>query len=493
MDAGFPGQNVWPLTLVGVAIVLVAVRGQTLLRGSLVGFTAGCAFYLVHISWAAEYLGPVPWLALSVTESLFWAGFGALAALSYALIPRVWPGTCGRYVAVPLVVAALWVGREELSGSWPYGGFSWGRVAMSQSTGPFAPLVSWGGMAALSFSLVALVAVAVSLVADRDRWLQGATAVAAVTALLLVVPVFPSESSGTYRVAAVQGNGPAGYFSERARGDLFSAQLNASAPVRDETVDAVVWPENASEYDPLSSDREAERLSGIAAWLGAPLTLGTVTQRDGLFYNSTLSVAPDAGVVDFYDKKHPVPFGEYVPDRAFWESLAPDLIGLIQREYVPGQRDGVLQLGKITAGSAICFDITDDRAMRSLISDGAEIILAQSNNADFGRTDESEQQLAIARLRAIELGRTVVNISTVGTSATVAADGSTLTQLEPYTAGVMFADVTTSRSVTAAARWGESIAIFLSIAPLVLLLTALAATSRVGLGSLSGRRRSPIS
>ncbi|WP_440711678.1 apolipoprotein N-acyltransferase [Herbiconiux sp. YIM B11900] len=491
LDAGFPGQNLWPLTLAGVAMVLVALRGQSLPRGLLLGFVAGVAFYLLQISWAAEYLGPVPWLALTVTESLFWSGFGLLTALAYRVAPAAWPVRWGRLLVAPVVVAGLWVAREELSGAWPYGGFSWGRVAMSQSMSPFAPIVSWGGMAALTFALVAVVAVIVSLTAERSRLLPLTGAVVATTTVLLLVPVFPTESAGTFRIGAVQGNGPAGYFSERSRGDLLAAQLEASAPLRDAKVDAVIWPENASEFDPLSSAEEADRLTAIAGRFNAPLTLGVITERDGLFYNSTIAVDPAGGVVDVYDKKHPVPFGEYVPDRPFWEMLAPDLIGLIQREYVPGQRDGVLQLGAMVAGSAICFDITDDRVMRSLVADGAEIILAQSNNADFGATDESVQQLAIARLRAIELGRTVVNISTVGTSAIIAPNGATVAQLEPFAPGVMVADVATSRGVTPATRWGDSVALAVSVWPLMVLVAAAAAGANVrrsrGLSRALGR------
>ena len=51
----------------------------------------------------------------------------------------------------------------------------------------------------------------------------------------------------------------------------------------------------------------------------------------------------------------------------------------------------------------------------------------QTNNADFRGTDENLQQLAVARIRAVETGRTVVNVSTVGTSQIIRPDGSTLT------------------------------------------------------------------
>lgn len=476
MDAGFPSQNVWPMTLLGAGLVLVAVRGQRVVVGTVLGFGAGVSFYLVQISWAGEYLGPIPWLALTVTESLFWGLFGGLAAWSYRVIPRALPGGWGRFVVLPMTVAGLWVGREEFAGAWPYGGFSWGRVAMSQSEGPFAPVVSWGGMAGLSFVLVLLVAVTVELLAERVRPPRVAVVLAAGVAVLSAVPLFPVDSTRTARIGAVQGNGPAGYFADRSPGDLLAAQTVASESLIGAGVDAVVWPENASEFDPLSSASAMGDLQELAAAFGAPFTLGTITERDGRYYNSTLAIDPVDGVTDVYDKKHPVPFGEYVPDRGFWEKLAPDLIGLIQREYVPGERDGILRLGQVVAGSAICFDITDDRVMRSLVVDGAELILAQSNNADFGRTDESLQQLAIARLRAMELGRSVVNISTVGTSAIITPAGKTLAQLEPFTAGVMVKDVPTSSSITPAAVLGGPIALLLSVGPLLVLIGAAAGT-----------------
>src|SRR5690606_18342953 len=84
------------------------------------------------------------------------------------------------------------------------------------------------------------------------------------------------------------------------------------------------------------------------------------------------------------------------------------------------------------------------------LGDDASIILAPTNNADFGRTDESAQQLAIARLRAIETHRTVVNISTVGTSAIIAPDGSTIDQLPVFEPGFMLESVPLSDTVTPA-------------------------------------------
>ena len=178
--------------------------------------------------------------------------------------------------------------------------------------------------------------------------------------------------------------------------------------------------------------------------------VGTITQRDDKLFNTSLQWEAGKGAVDYYDKKHPVPFGEYVPDRAFWRPFAPALIDLIGRDYTPGTRDNVFDIGGVRAGISICFDIVDDQLLTDMMRGGAQVILAQTNNADFGETDENQQQLAIARLRAIESGRALVNISTVGSSQIVGPDGRTISSIAPFKPGHMVADVPLGTTTTPA-------------------------------------------
>jgi len=475
LDAGFPDQDVWFMALLGVACVLTALMGRRFWSALSVGFVAGLSFYLTHVVWSALYLGPIPWLALSILQALFYSVAAGLIALAYRWVPVAWPTRAGRLVALPAVVGGIWVAREDFAGTWPYGGFAWGRIAYSQSTGPVAELVSWVGVSGLSFLVVTTIALVVQL-AREGGISSGVRVTTAWTVLtvLVVVPLWPSLAQGSTRIAAVQGNGSAGYFGNSQPGDLLRAQVAATRPIVKEKVDLVVWPENATDLDPLTSARAAATIDGLAREMDAPFVLGAITERDGLLFNSTLLWAPQVGVQDIYDKKHPVPFGEYVPDREFWQALAPDLIGLIQRDYEIGTRDGVFRTPTVNAGSVICFDIVDDRVIRDLVDDGAEVILAQSNNADFGRTDESVQQLAIARLRALETGRAVVNISTVGTSAIISPDGRTLAQLPAFTAGSMIEDVPVMRGRTPAMMFGAPLAGGITIGSLAVLGASLA-------------------
>lgn len=452
LDAGFPDRDWWPLAFVGIGMVLLALRGRRAGSAFLVGWVAGESFYLVHVAWSALYLGPVPWVALSTLEALFCGVGGILIALAYRWVPRAFPTRLGRLGLMPVLVAGLWILREYVTGTWPYGGFSWGRVAESQSDSPFAPLAAWLGIAGLGFLMVWLVALLLELgfavdVRGRERGLLAAVAIAVV----LAVPAWPTPTEGTIRIAAVQGNGPAGYFDNAAPGAVLDAQIEETQRISpDENVDMVVWPEGSALPDPLRDPTTAAVLDALSRRYDAPFVVGTITFRDGQYFNTSLQWQAGKGATAFYDKKHPVPFGEYVPDRSFWRPFAPDLIDLIGRDYTPGTRENVFEVNGVRAGISICFDIVDDQLLTDMMQGGAQVILAQTNNADFGETDENQQQLAIARLRAIESGRSLVNISTVGSSQIIGPDGKTLTQIPPFRSGHMIADVPLGTTTTPA-------------------------------------------
>lgn len=463
VDAGFPGRGWWPLTFVGIGLTLACLIGRRNGSALLVGFVASLTFYLTQISWASLFLGLLPMAALSVLESLFAALGGLAIALAYRWMPRVWPGVWGRMALLPIAVAGLWTAREAWAAVWPYGGFSWGRAAMSESDGPFAPLFGWLGMSGVSFVMVLLIAVSIECirVAGAPR-LARVTAPVALASALLVVPAWQGGTEGSMRVAAVQGAGKAGYFDGSTANELLQAQLDATAPLFGEKVDVVLWPEGTTYADPLTDKYTGQVFDYVSQQMDAPLIAQGITTSDDRYYNTVMLWKSGQGALDLYNKKNPVPFGEYVPDRAFWRPFAPDLIDLIGREYTPGTTDMVFDVNGVTVGVNICFDIVDDQLLTDSVNEGAQVIFASSNNADFGMTDESAQQLAIARIRAMELSRSVVNISTVGLSAVIAPDGSIVQQLPWYEPGSMVQDVALSTTITPAVTLGRELEWFVS-------------------------------
>ncbi len=479
LDAATPGLSWWPLAFPAVALVCAAVWQQRARWGFLVGALAGAAFWMPHIGWLTLYLGPIPWAALCALMILWFGLFGVAAAVAtrglrrIAILRRSAAALAGAQAAS---VAGLWMLREQLQGAIPYGGFAWGRLATTQADGPLLQSVSWLGFAGLSalLAFASVVPVAVALVA-RDRGasvrpvLVGVAASLAVLVALAALPAAPLEQSGALRVAAVQGNSKSGIFDDREAGGVIRDHFTATEELLDRleaegrTVDVIVWPENSAEFAAPDQLIRSQRLAKLAERAGAPIVVGTVlANEDGTYSNSSLVWNSEGPTDARYDKRYPVPFAEYMPNRPFFRAIVPDLVDLVQLEYAPGTRPSALEVdtsaGVIRAGIAICFDIIFDPQAVAMASDGAQVIFAQTNNADFGRTDESAQQLAIARTRAVEMGRAVVNDSTVGTSAVVAPDGRSLDELQPFTRDAMVAEVPLVEGLTPALRFGGAIA-----------------------------------
>lgn len=492
----FPTEGIWILAPVSVALIVASVVGTGFWLGALLGFISGQAFYISHIEWISLYLGPVPLIALTTLQSLFFAvGMGAIALTWRKLFngksnfSQLW---------LALAVACLWTAREWLANNFPYGGFPWSRMAMTQSESILSRYAWLGGMSLVSF-VVALIGVLLLLAIIKYRRSKQYLfpAVATIPLLFLVPLVFPlgnTDLTGEIKIAAVQGNANAGLFANPEKGSILKNHVEATklmTPGQKADLDLIVWPENASDIDPLRSETANQIVSDYVAEYQAPLAFGTLTRRGEESYNSTL-LWDATGPVDYYDKTRPVPFAEYVPDREFWRLFAPDLIDLVPKGYSFGVRDGVFDIPEATLGTLICFEIAADDIPRDLAANGAEIILSQTNNADFGMSDQTYQQVAIAKLRAIETGRTVVNISTVGKSAIYAPDGKLMSELDWYEPGVMVQTVELRSGNTPAVAIGFWLEMFNLVVAAGIAVFSTRTKRRRPRGRLrgSGRRRS---
>ena len=493
MNLAYPGTALWILAFPAVALLLIALIGRRTGGALLVGSVFGLLFSLVLYSWTGRYLGPLPWAALGGLEGALTAVATIPITLAYRWLPGLFRRPAVRALVVSAVVAALWTGKELFLGSWPYGGLPWARIAYVLADTSAARVSSWIGVSGLSFLIVFLVALCVEPLRERRRP-RGSSAIApaVLAAVLAFIPAFPTMSVGTLRIGAVQGNGPAGYFDVREPLAVLGAQTTATAALLEQRMDLLVWPEGGVDADPFQNGTAARALSRLADRLGAPVLANAATGHDEKFYNTSFlwPVNASPGIardeVQTHAKRHPVPFGEYVPDRPFFNALVPDLIGLIQREYTPGDDPPAVKVGDRTVGLAICFDVIYDEVIREGIGAGAEVLVFQTNNADFRGTVENLQQLGIARMRAVETGRSAVNISTVGTSQIIRPDGSTLVSVDADRPGVMLEDVELRTGATAGVVIGPVLEQILLWGSLLVTAAAgvLARVRRAGVGGL---------
>jgi apolipoprotein N-acyltransferase len=496
----------WAAILAFGALAWVLTRPATTPIGGFgYGFLFGLAFYLPLIRWIGILVGGVPLLALVVLCAVFPGLFG-LAAVTVRGLPG-WP----------IWFALLWTAQEWLKCTIPFGGFPWGVVAAGQTSGPFLPLVRLGGVPLLSLAIVLTGCGAAALVMETVSWWRAsqrrhnadrptpddvriADAPPAVVLptfciclmFFLAAAVWPqvrhsgtgSGNEPTVTAAVVQGNVPRlGLEFNAQRLAVLGNDVQETRRLADDVragrapqPDFVVWPEDASEIDPIDNPDAAQEIAVAVEAIGAPILVGTVLDladrpaHEPAQTNTVIVWNPKSGPGDRHDKRIVQPFGEYLPWRGFFRHLSgmADMAGYI----VPGKGSGVVRAGGTPIGIATCWEVSFDRALRHSVRNGAQLLAVPANNANFNQT-MSEQQLAFSKLRAVELDRYAVVASNVGISALVTPDGRELQRTRFFTPAYLDNQVRLKTSMTPAAKWGPIVQGALVVAALAVLFAAI--------------------
>ncbi|WJZ02600.1 apolipoprotein N-acyltransferase [Corynebacterium freiburgense] len=434
----------WPAGIAGMGLLyLVLTQTSSKRQGAILGGAHGLALYLFMLPWIGEFVGPLPYIALAITESLYSILLGAVGVVLV------------RWRTLGPIAFALWfVAVEWLRSSWPFGGFAWARIAWGQIGGVlqwFAPI---GGPALIS-AMVVVVGAGLALVLRGPR-IVGA---AYITIPLALGAMLGTDAGGApigeTKVAAIQGNVP-------RLGLDFNAQRRAVLQNHiDETlrltqpVDLVIWPENASDVNPFADPQARMGIDAAVRHVNAPLLVGTLTRDEVGPRNTMVVFDPDGTQGEWHHKKFLQPFGETMPLREFFRLFSSfvDKAGNFQ----PGNGTGVVHMGDVAVGIATCYEIAFDAAGRDAVLHGATILTSPTNNATFGFTDMTYQQLAMSRMRAIELDRAVVVAATSGVSAIIQPDGTVTQSTKIFESGTLVAELPLKETKTISARFGSII------------------------------------
>lgn len=395
----------WPLGLVGAALLFAALDGQPAGGRLACGAAAGVGLYLPGLWWMRDFSLP-GYVVATLLEA-------AILALGLALVPAG-PGGWRRAAAFPAALSLV----EAVRGTWPFGGLPISGIELGQVGGPLAGAARLGGR----LLLVALVGAGGSVLAAvvRRRWraaLAGGAVVVVAAAAGALAP--DGRPGGRLSVAAVQGGGPRGLRAVlRDPGPVFERQVEATAGVR-APVDLVLWPEDVVEVETdVAATPEGRRTSELARSLGTTLVAGVVEDA-GLdrFRNAAVAWGPDGRLLDRYEKVHRVPFGEYVPGRSVLGAVAD--LSAIPRDAIAGRGPPTLDTPAGRVGVAISYEVFFDARVRAGVRAGGRLVLVPTNASSFRDAQVPAQEVTVARLRAIETGRWVVQAAPTGYSAIV--------------------------------------------------------------------------
>ena len=417
------------------------------------GAAFGVADYVPGLYWVHEFSIP-GYIALVVVSALY-----VVAAVGLTPSRRM------RYVAVAL--PCLFVMSDWARDRFPLGGFPLGGLSLGQAAGPLRPSLRLGGSLALTgVTVLAGVSIAAAVRWARLSWRSGgaspdtdahtlgrsrsaggrhglrlleggrrhrsAGAVAGALVLLTVaVPVAgalsPSGAGGRLpplHVALVQGGGPRGTRAINTNPQVvFDRHLAASAALRD-PLQLVVWPEGVLQsHSNFAQTADAADIAGLAKSLHTTMLVG-VEQDVGAtrYLNEVVAWAPDGQIVGHYVKNHLVPFGEYVPDRALVQKFFN--VADVPRDAIPGHGPGFLRTPAAPLAVMISYEVFFDERARSGVRAGGQLLVVPTNTASYRSTQVPTQEVAADRMRAVETGRWLVQVTPTGYATVVTPDGT---------------------------------------------------------------------
>lgn len=474
---GYPPFSIPILPFVGVVPLLLFLDSPRSNRDVAIGSAAFAVPY---------FLGTVGWLFLLsrfTSAGAVAAAFALLLHLStFALFPAamVLARRSGRF---PLAVTApvFWVMHEHAR---TFGDldFAWATLGSALSDRPsliqHADLVGVWGLSFWVLLVNALVATSISSRRSRRVRFGAAAGIVLTVALPVLYGVVRTsrlrsvvEAAPRLRVAAVQPNIPQRLKWSPAAREANVASLNRVVR-RAEKGDAelVVAPEACL---PLIMDDDAPRLPDGVEEGSRPLLLGVVRgigdpvpvvegglrgHRYERHYNSVVLAGPGRDVIDAHDKATLVPMTEAIPFRRAFGFILPFMRKQFGR-FEPGLPPRPLELrtsaGEIGLGALICFEVLKPSEVRDVVDRGADVLVAVTNDAWFGRSNMPWHHLGLAVVRAIEVRRSVVRSANTGISALVDPLGRVIARTELFEETVLAGEVPILDVKTVYCRLGD--------------------------------------
>ncbi len=481
--AGTPGYDIPGLPfLCLVPLIHLSVSAGNPRRAALRGFLAGTAANLLLFYWIAY--------TVAVLGKLGWP-LGCLAALLVSAYTGIYISAAGyflfrlhdRFGPVGLwLLPVVWTGLEYAR-SVLFTGFPWMLLGYSFSGWTF--LVQAADLAGV-FGLGFLLSAANVCVYDAGRRLAGGerrsvllpiAGLASILAFLLLYGSFrlgqadAGQGGRSVRVGIAQGGidqsrkwDPA-YQQETMR--IYGA---LSREVASKRVDVIVWPETAAPFF-YGWERELSReVDRIAAENGIPLIFGAPwfsPSEGGKYYNSVFLLDGRGVPESRYDKRHLVPFSEYIPLRPVLFFLKKLTEG--GEDFSPGAGPALFTVHGGLTGASICYEAVFPGIIRDSVLGGALWLVNVTNDAWFGDTVAPRQHLAMARMRCVEFRRPMVRAANAGISALIDARGEMVASLDLFRQGTVAGEIHPGKAETVYVKTGEIFAISCSILTFLIL------------------------
>ncbi|MEJ2363630.1 MAG: apolipoprotein N-acyltransferase [Deltaproteobacteria bacterium] len=439
-------------------------------------FVAVCSGLLLTACFARLGLAFADWVALI---PLFYSlGICFLLVAYLAIFPGLFCAGLSwlRNRGLPWLAAApfLWV-TLELGKSRLLTGFPWENLGYSQySWLPVIQMADITGVFGISFVLVLSNVLLFTLIfpVNRERKVLSRL----YPSLILVFLVSTVVGYGSWRLAELEGHhGPSfkvalvqGNIAQDTKWDPAFQQATLekyerlTKKVAKQQPQLVIWPETATPFYFGADRKNTKALLRQVRELQIPLLFGSPAYRRTderlRLYNRAYLLDGSGMLIDYYDKIHLVPFGEYVP----WKKLLFFVDKLVQAtgDFASGKKAVVMDLLPAKIGVLICYEAIFPELSRDLVNAGANLLVNITNDAWFGRSSAPYQHLSMAVLRSVENHVPMARCANTGISAFIDSAGRILQVTRLFEAATMLRSVQLGEGKTLYTQYGDWFAWF---------------------------------
>lgn len=133
-------------------------------------------------------------------------------------------------------------------------------------------------------------------------------------------------------------------------------------------------------------------------------------------FNSVAVINDQGKITDIYDKRHLVPFGEYVPLQKYLPFISKITDGA--EGFASGVESKTIKPVSDLPGfhPLICYEVIFSGLIND-VKERPDFLLNVTNDAWFGRSSGPYQHLAMAQIRSIEYGLPLIRAANTGISA----------------------------------------------------------------------------
>ncbi len=454
----FPHYDLGWLAWVALVPLTLALSGLATGKAFRYGWLAGTIAFVGTIPWvitAMNQFGQVPIVVSALLMLLLATYLGLFVgayAVGYVLLQQRFP------VWLWLGAPSLWVSLEYLR-TYAFSGFPWTLLGYSQYQWlPVIQLSDMTGVYGVSFLVVmgnvVMASILIWVWRRKDEfsgsfpW-QSALSFSVILSAALVYGHWQINQQNildtlakSLSIGLVQPNISQDKKWDSTYIDETLKRYTTLSQQTGQNLDLLIWPEAAT---PFFFEKELGYQKIILSILRegqSPLLFGSPTLRfepDGTPYllNSAYMLSPEKLLTGRYDKRHLVPFGEYIPLKWLLFFLEKLVVGI--GDFKPGQGSMTLPLpdssDKLHAliGVPICFEIIFPDLVRRMAKEGANVLVTLTNDAWFGDSAAPYQHFSMAVFRAVENHLAVARAANTGVSGFIGPDGHILTETPIFT------------------------------------------------------------